>query len=313
MATEPIVDVAQPTGSDTNNGSADDKAKIQSQQAEKIEGLIADIDLTDVPEDQRPAVKKLLAEKVKSYDSGYRKKTEALAEEKKSIKAQEEELLNLRAIQKKLKDNPELSTAIDKVFDEHRSGKLNKPTNNQQEAEAEIDKMIADTTDPAQREALRETKTIMLDLIKRNPQGADNKELKEEVASLKEKIEAIGSVTNRSVADRVDSEISTLEDEFGKDFIAKYREDVKALAIKYPNYNCQTILFQQAANDAELEKALLTRAEKRKKGELKRKIDASEPGGPSVTDEIKPEKDSAGRVNLRNYVRNLWKAGALNK
>jgi hypothetical protein len=80
-------------------------------------------------------------------------------------------------------------------------------------------------------------------------------------------IEKLKNSTFSNNADKVETEINNLEKEFGKELVAKYREDIKSSALKYPNQKVNKLLYH-FAEESEIEDAITKRSENKRKNEL---------------------------------------------
>ena len=56
----------------------------------------------------------------------YTKKMQVLAEEKKTLKAQEERVASVKVIVDEMEKDPSLSKALNKVYSDHKSGRISK-------------------------------------------------------------------------------------------------------------------------------------------------------------------------------------------
>lgn len=288
---------------ETANKSEAEKSS-QAAQA-KLDALIADVDLSDVPENIRADVKKALAQKVKLYDAGYRAKTETLAEEKKRVEVERQSIKALLDIQRELKDNPSMEKAVIQTINDYRSGKINKSDENRDKAAKRLDKLIDNATDPDTREQLREMRQIVIE-------ETDAPALKGELAQLRAELNQLKSSSVSSHAEKVEAEIDSLEKEFGKEIVSKYREEIKSSALKFPQQKVKKLLYH-FAEDSEIEDAILKGAEGKRKRELEIKKNGSLPDGRSMSTKVDVPKDSRGRVNWRGFISNMKTAGKFDK
>ena len=274
------------------------------QTGEKLHALIADMDFSDVPAEIRSAVVAKMTEKAKLYDSSYRAKTEMLSEEKKRIETDRQSIKALLDIQNELKGNPNMEKAVIKVINDFRAGKTSNSEDNLNKNIKRLDKLIDNASDPDTREQLREMRQIVIE-------ETDAPALKNELAQLRAEINQIKSSSSSNHADKVESEINDLEKEFGKEIVSKYREDIKASAIKYPAQKVKKLLYHYA-EDSEIEDAILKSASSKKQKELEIKKNGSLPNGNSMSTKVDVPKDSKGRINWRGLIGNMKAAGKFN-
>lgn len=267
----------------------------QAQQAEKLEGLIEDIDLSDVPVEQRDTVKKYLFQKVKQYDAGFRSKTEDVSKEKKELEQKRHEVNDLLKLREEIQGNPELEKQITKMINNARAGVPIVENKETTQALKKLDKYIENAPDAETRESLQ----TMREIIKDEISGVGIKD--DEIKALKEEIKSIRNATQMSQAERIDSKLSKLKDRFGKDIVNKYENDIRTAALKYPGQDIDK-LFRYVASDDDLRNAYIKEAEKNKKREQELKEEGTSPRSSGIRTPIKVEKDKFGRTNIRDLV-----------
>lgn len=279
------------------------QAEIQGQQADKIAALIEDISLEDVPENVRELVKSKLASKVQNYDKGVRSKFKTIAAEKRALEAERATLEPLKKFQQQLDSDPKLANAVQKAIVSFREGVVDNPNKAGSEAKKILDRWM-EKAEPEQREQLRELRTAI------RQETAEYAELKTQIGSLQEKLNAIESTASIGIIDRVDRQISALKDEFGEEFVSKYEKAVRDSALRNPNHTARKIL-KVVADDEEYDRAILNRAEHLKKKDLEKKKAASSPGNISgLTGKVDVPRDpKTGRINWGGWVGNLKNAG----
>ena len=181
----------------------------------------------------------------------YTKKSQALSIEKEAIKAETARLAGLQSILNEMEQNPVLKEAINKTWADVKSGKIAKSDNKDSNLK-KIDKLIEEASDPAEREKLRDIRTI----IKEEAPSTNTKSLEEMIVALREEVSALRNTQNIGQSERVENQIAELEKKFGTDLIGKYKADIKAMAVKYPNQSVSKILYH-FADDSEIEAAIL--------------------------------------------------------
>ncbi|KKL51284.1 hypothetical protein LCGC14_2297050, partial [marine sediment metagenome] len=190
-------------------------------------------------------------------------------------------------------------TALNKTYADVKAGKITK-----EEAKSsnlsKIDDLIDKAKDADERESLRDVKTII-----QQEAGEDVKTLKEEVKSLRDDIKFLKTNSLRNIEDKVLDSIDNLEKEFGKEMVDKYRKQLETKAYKFPSSDIESI-FLITASKADRDLAILTRAKRLEKLELKRKKDGSSIGGDdTITPKSKYVKDKAGKVTTDSIIQRV--------
>ena len=224
----------------------------------------------------------------------YTKKTQELAEKEKSLNAETARVAGLKAIVDEMEVDPKLKEALNKVYTDFKSGKVAKPENKDSNLK-KLDRLLSETTDPAQREQLRDIREI----IQQEAPVGEVSSLKEEIRSLRDEITSFRNTNIIAQTERVETQIQKLEEKFGAELVGKYRKDIVATAIKYPNQAVNKLLYHYA-DDSEIETALLKQAKTKEKEELDRKKRGSASGtGDSFVAKTPLEKDKrTGRVTF---------------
>lgn len=237
------------------------------------------------------------AKELAQKGADYTKKTQALADERKQLEAEKERVKGLEAIVDEMETNPELKTALNKTYADVKSGKISKSEAKDRNLKT-LDNLIDKAKDGEERESLRDLRVII-----EEEAGGEVKTLKQELKVLRDEVVLLKSTSRIGLEDKIDMDLQKLENELGKEFVSKYRKDIKSLALKYPNLSAKKLLYNVASDDGELEEALLNRAENRKKQELERKKKGSSPGGEeTVTPKSKYEYDGAGKVTTQSLI-----------
>ena len=279
---------------DTDKSGAGDTSS-QSNQADKLEGLISDIDLSDVPEERREEVKKYLAEKVKLYDVGFKAKTEEFAKDKKEFETQKQSLRDLALLRDEIEGNPDLKTKVTKLINDFRAGILDSDDSKTGKAKKTIDKLIDSSSDAETKEGLRQMRQIVQE------ETSGYGDLKENYTKLEQKLQQLEQATMSGQAERVTVKIELLEERFSKEVVGKYKEEIRAAALKFPGQDIGK-LFYHYANENDIKSALLHEVENEKQLEDKRKADGSGAGGESVNKSYELKKDKHGRTDIKNLI-----------
>ena len=284
-------------------------AKDSSQSTEpKLDGLVQDIDFSDVPDHIRSEVIAKVTGKVKDYDIGVKTKFEDLAEERKQLKDRETGLDELSRLRDEIKGNPALEKQVTELINKSRAG-LPISEKKLDNSLSKIEQAIASATEPEQREQLRQ----LQDIIKEESvKGVSSDEL----ASVKQELADLKRSTNAGISSGVDKHVEDLSDRFGKDLVGKYAQDIKAMAFKYPEYltngKFSRILYN-LADDSEIDDAVLKSAQRKKEVELKRKEAGTFPGSTSTPSAIEIPKDKSGRTSFSKLFSNMKVAGAFKR
>lgn len=279
-------------------------ASGQAQGNAKLEGLLADIDLSDVPEEHREVIKNKLAEKVKFYDAGFRSKSEMLANDKKELESQKRQVENLVQLRDEIQGNPTLEKEITRVINQARAGSLNLSQSSTDKQIKKIDKLLESAPDADTRETLRQLK----DIIEESIPGEDsiNKIVEKALAPYKDVISNIQKSNQIGQAERVDSVLDKMSDSFGKELVTKHREKIKETALKL-NSSERDIkrLLYHFAEDDEIEDAVLNRAKQKKEMEEKRKMEGTSIGSFRSSAPIETKKDKHGRTDIGDLMKRI--------
>lgn len=223
----------------------------------------------------------------------YTKKMQGLSEKEKALKAQETQVMGLKTIVDDMDANPKLKDALNKVYSDFKSGKISKSDDAKDRNLKKLDQLIEETSDAEQREQLRNFREII------RQETPDTKALEDKVAKLEEELSAIREAATIGHSDRTESQIEKMKGDYGDDLVNKHKEEIKALALKYPRQSVENLLLH-IADKSEVRTALLNQAKKKEKEELERKKKGSSPSGQEGSFVAKTElkKDKAGRVEF---------------
>lgn len=294
-----------PLGNAAAGSSGNAKGSTQDPQADKVDPLIADIDLSDVPESIRSEVQKALLGKVKSYDRDYRHKTELLSTEKKELESRIKSVRDLEIIRDELSQSPELKDAVDQLYRDFKSGKMGKTQESVDKNVAKIDSLIERTSDPEVRENLRETRDIMVDLIDRKAAGLSTMEKR--LALLEQELKSTKNAVLTSQEERAEANIAKLQDRFGKDIVEKYSNDLKAAFLKYPGVDILKVL-KLTVSDEDLRSAYRAEdklKEERERDKKRRGSDASSGSGMAGKGYDLKRDPKTGRVDTHDLINKI--------
>ncbi len=274
-----------------------------SQSGEKLEGLIQDLDFTDIPEDKREEIKKLVAQKVKQYDTGFRTKSEDIATQRKELESTRDSLRDLQNLQQEIQGIADFVNGVNKTINDFRAGRIN-TEKKVDKSLSKLDQLINEAESADQREQLKTMREIIQQETKGDSSSSDEiKILREEIAGLKK-------MNNVGLTGAIKSSVKTLRDNYGDEIIEKYAPQINEMLSKYPSYidNPSKVLFN-LADDSEIFDAYDKIKTKRQQVENKRKEDGVFPGGSSTPTAIEKPRTKTGAVDIKKYVSKLAQAG----
>ncbi len=234
-----------------------------------------------------------LAQKGKDYT----KKTQELAEKEKTLNTEAARVAGLKSIVDEMEADPKLKETLNKVYSDFKSGKIAKSDVAKDSSLKLLDKRIDEASDPGTREQLKEIREI----IKQEAPVEEVSSLRNEIKTLREEIALVRNAATLGQTDRVETQLQKLEEKFGADLVGKYKKDIVATALKYPNQSVNKLLYH-FADDSEIETALLKQAKTKEKEELDRKKRGSSSGtDDSFVAKTPLEKDKrTGRVTFES-------------
>lgn len=263
------------TSDETNSGETSGKE------------YVAGVDISDIPEQDRPRFKEKFLQKVQSVEKGAQAKFQEIAKYKK----EKDSILEAGVTE---------DEAIG-VLRDYVASKRNTQTNTESKKETlrTLDKMIEDSGDREQQRSLENLRKIV-----KEEAGTD----KMEAALAKiEQLERAVNYFNQDFSDKrvsqVNSQLNELTKDFGKDFIEKHREKVVSESVKYPKADPEQIL-NAIADPKELRKALLSNNKPTVKAVTQEKINA-------ITSNNTGINGSKSMVNTKQSWKNFL--GELNK
>ena len=223
----------------------------------------------------------------------YAQNTEALKKREETIKAEEARVAGLKAIVDEMETDPKLKETLNKVYSDYKSGKISKSDEVKDKNLKLLDKRIEQASDPETREQLREIR----DIIKQ--ESPDTKSLEDKISKLENELSTIREAALLGQSDRTEIQIGKLKEDYGDELVDKHKEEIKALALKFPRQSVENLLLH-LADKSQVRTALLTQAKKKEKEELDRKKRGSTPGGQetSFTAKTELQRDKAGKVTF---------------
>lgn len=238
VMTEPVkasAPVEQQTGKELPQGTKSDET-----QSGGTPEYVGGVDISTYPEQERPIARRALSEKGKLLEDGYQKKFQEVA----SFKKQREELLSLG-----ISENEAVQVLRDHVNSKTTAKDAKK------EAARVIDKLKEDAPDLETRKGLENLENIIMELTNIN-------DIKKELADLKSYINHSKSRESLTREQSLNSTLDTLSNEYGKEFIDKYRDSVVREGTRYIDADPQQLL-NAIANPKELKQAILSNTVKK--------------------------------------------------
>ena len=252
----------------------------------KVQGVEKEVSLTDAQVIDRIQI---------SEDQT--QKYQALAEKERTLKEQEEQIKGLRVIIDEMEADPKLKETLNKVYSDFKSGKLSKP-GEKTDSLKKLDRLIEETSEAGERERLRDIR----DIIKEEGGVEELNLLKTEVKALRDELSIIRGAALTGVTERIERDITTLEERFGKDLVAKHVNEIRKTAIKYPQ-NPISKIFKYLCPDEEYDRAVLDSAKRKEHEELERKKKGSSPNDTTFTPKTEIKKDVYGRVSISSIAK----------
>jgi hypothetical protein len=254
---------AKPQDQDNTNQSELSNDKSGETDAGGTPEYVAGIDISDIPEQDRPRIKEKLEQKAKLLEKGYQPKFQKVAALEKTLDWLQSEGLTVQESEAQLRSYAQQKKNPAQVVGDKK------------DAVKTLDKLINES-DYAQRPALEQMRTIILE-------ETNYKQLQKKI----DDIEAVLGNVNRSAVTSRQKEINTeldttFTDKLGKYFVEKHRDLIVSTSLKYPNVPVSKIIKNETPDD-EYEQALLARSRNGKKPLTQEKFNAisSDGGGRS--------------------------------
>lgn len=233
---------------------------------------VGGVDISDVPEQDRPRIKELLSKKISLVEKGAQEKFKEISKYKK----EKDELLNAGLTEDEASG----------VLRQYLENKKNNNTQTKSETLRTLDKMIKDAP-YEQRESLSNLRQIIFEET-----GAQ--ELRREVEDLKKMLGIVNNERVNSKVQSINNSLNALTDQYGKEFIDKYRDEIIKQGVAYPDAPVKRLITAIADPD-DIEQAILSRVTKKEKTNIDKKLAAiSSPnsGMVSSADSIDVRKES---------------------
>lgn len=221
---------------------------------------VSGIDISTIPEQERPTARKVLAEKAKLLEDGYQSKFREINEFKK----QREEILKLG-----ISENEAAQ-----VIRDHVSSKTN-AKDAKKEAARVIDQLKDSAPDLETRKGLENLENIIMELT-------DIKDIRKKLESLENYVNHSRGREFQSREQSLTTVLDSLNGKYGKGVIDKYRDEVIKQGLAYPDADPKRLLHAIADPD-ELEQAILSNGVKKETVRQQEKINAISPQGSGLT------------------------------
>lgn len=234
------------------------------------------IDISDIPEQDRPKFKEKLSEKARLLEKGYQEKFTKVA----SLQKAQDELTNMGLTTEEARD----------VLIKHLEQKRNPAQTTQQKKEAvkTLDRLITDAPQE-QKPALEQMRQIILE-------ETETGELKKQIQDLSTLVRELSGDAVVSKRSKVENYLDTVSSKYGKELIDKYREQFldAHLRVKIPIDRLLTAVVPLE----ELEQAILSKGKKPLTQEKKEAISSTNSGITSTSEKIDiHSKDLKGLIH----------------
>lgn len=212
---------------------------------------VSGIDISTIPEQERPIARKVLAEKAKLLEDGYQAKFKEIND----FKREREEILKLG-----------ISTnEAAQVIRDHISSKTN-AKDAKKESSKLIDQLMESAPDLETRKGLENLKAII-------KEQTNIDDIRKELDDLKSYVNHSRGREFQTREQSLNSAMDSLSTEYGKEFIDKYRDTIVKEGLKYTDADPEQLLGA-IANPKELKQAILSNAPKKESERKQEKINA---------------------------------------
>ena len=260
------------TGSELSEGKGDE---TKSGETSSYQG----IDISDIPEQDRPRVMKFLKDKAALADVGIQKKFQEIAPLKKAM----EDISKMGLTLEEAK-----AAIIEKAQNK------NKPLNVGEKKTIRLLDQLLEASPAEQKESLRQMRQIVNEEAEDAPTV---KELREKVASMEKMLGMVSNSALEVKRKEINQDLdTTFTKKYGKDFIEKHKDKILEVALKNPNVPIEKIIKFETP-DEEYEQALLAQKLGNKKPLTEEKKNAISSTGQGVNishDNIDTNKEWTG-------------------
>lgn len=280
VISESVRTEANPAASQTPEGTSTGSAG-ETSSGETHREFVRGIDISDIPEQDRPRIKEKLEAKLKLADQGIQKEFQKVAEFKK---AQD--------------DLEKLGLSVQEAHDvllRHAEQKKNPAQTTAQKKEVikTLDKLI-ESAPSDQQAALSQMRQIILE-------ETDISSIRSELAEIKQFVLGARQEQFSSREKQLRSELDGLREKFGDDLVNKHAEDVVKHGLQYKDANARR-LFNAIVDPDELDNAILNqKAKTTGKPVTQEKLKAISSPGSGVSGTI--EDVDVRKVSLKDLIR----------
>ena len=269
-------DTASSSANETEQGISGKGAADETKSGETPE-YASGIDISDIPEQDRPRIKELLSKKAKLIEDGYVSKFQKVAQ--------------LDKIQKDLEKLGVTTEEAGDVLMKHIESKRNPPTSTEKkDALKTLDKLLSEAP-YEQRSALEQMRKII-------QEETGVSELKDKV----DKMEKLLGIYQQSAMEQrekqVTTELTAFTEKYGKELVDKYADVIKEKAVQHPNLSIAQI-FRYEVPDEEKEQAILLKGKKPLTEDKKKAITNTSSGVTSATEKVDVKKSSYADILLK--------------
>ena len=242
---------------------------------------VSGIDISDIPEQDRPKFKEKLALKAKLLEDGYQPKFQEVAQLKKA----QDELVKMGL------SVDEAYDVLAKHIEQRRSPKV--ATEKKKEAVKTLDDLL-EKAPYDQRPALEQMRKIILE-------ETNVGELRKEITDLRALVKGLSGDNTSAKQTKVNQFVDDLSSKYPKDLVDKYRANMVDAHLRY-NIPLGRILQSVVPLD-ELEQAILSKGKKPLTKEKKEAIVSDPSGVTSAAEKIDIKSNS-----LKDVISNILKA-----
>jgi hypothetical protein len=257
---ETVSSSATATLDETTNSNAGTNAETKS--GEPAKEYVSGIDISDVPEQDRPRFKEMFSKKAKLLEDGYQVKFKGVAA---LAKAQEDlEKMGLQVEEAREVLTKHLEAKKGKITDTDKAKSLRT-----------LDRLIDNASDADQKAALTQMRTIV-------EEETGIKSINERLDRLDKFYQSSSLELSNKRQTQLNDEIKQLETQYGQEVVGKYKEDIMKHGMA--SNNTARRLLHAIADPDEIEQAILSRTKETKKKPISEdKLNAISSGGSGIT------------------------------
>ena len=271
-------ETAAAKATETEQGISSEKETEGETQSGETPEYVSGIDISDIPEQDRPRIKEFLSKKAGLLEKGYQDKFKEVAEYKKA----QDDLV---------KAGLSLSEARD-VLNRHIEQKRNPTPSEKKEALKTLDKLIGEAP-IEQRGALEQMRTII-----KEETGVS--ELSKKVEQMEKLLGIYQATAMDSRQKQVEADLSKFSEKYGKELVEKYRDVITERALQHPTLPVNKI-FQYEVPFEEIEQVILSKGKKPLTEDKKNAITSPATKITSATEKIDIKKSSFQDILMAGF------------